>query len=306
MSAIGLVLAGGGGKGAYQIGVWEVLEEYGIVPNIKAISGTSVGALNAVLFAQGDLELAREVWSTISPKAVMKMNVSLLHQRFVRSILRSTSLIPAGMAMPYLGSASLISAGMANAFERQIYQWLTKQADQGLLSKKGLSRLIDNSIEFQRVRSFDGPIYVAAYNISSRKLEYFNLKDNDSLEAIKARLLASASIPVIFGKTRVDKDLYWDGGTPVLGDNVPVKPLYDDGIRDLIVVHLDPEDPVDRNRFPGCNIIEIMPQEDLGGLISGTMNFRSEVAKDNIKRGHDDAKRKLESVDLTAFIHPSP
>ena len=293
MSAIGLVLAGGGGKGAYQIGVWEVLEEYGIVPNIKAISGTSVGALNAALFAQGDLELAREVWSTISPKAVMKMNVSLLCRRFVRS-------------MPYLSSASLISAGMANAFERQIYQWLTKQADQGMLSKKGLSRLIDNSIELQRVRSFDGPIYVAAYNISSRKLQYFDLKDNDSIEEIKERLLASASIPVIFGKTRVDKDLYWDGGTPVLGDNVHVKPLYDDGIRDLIVVHLDPEDPVDRDRFPGCNIIEIMPQEDLGGLISGTMNFRSEVAKDNIKRGHDDAKRKLESVDLTAFIHPSP
>lgn len=293
MSTIGLVLAGGGGKGAYQIGVWEVLEEYGIVPNIKAISGTSVGALNAALFAQGDLELAREVWSTISPKAVMKMNVSLLCRRFVRS-------------MPYLSSASLISAGMANVFERQIYQWLTKQADQGLLSKKGLSRLIDNSIEFQRVRSFDGPIYVAAYNISSRKLQYFDLKDNDSIEEIKERLLASASIPVIFGRTRVDKDLYWDGGIPGVGDNVPVKPLYDDGIRDLIVVHLDPEEPVDRDRFPGCHIIDIIPQEDLGNLVSGTMNFTSDAAKDNIKRGHDDAKHKLESVDLTSFIRPSP
>ena len=284
MSAIGLVLAGGGGKGAYQIGVWEVLEEYGIVPNIKAISGTSVGALNAALFAQGDLELAREVWSTISPKDVVKIN-----RRFV------VGFVPC-----------LILTGIPAVVLREIYQWLTKQDHQGLWSKKGLSRLIDNSIELQRVRSFDGPIYVAAYNISSRKLKYFNLKDNDSLEAIKARLLASASIPAVFGKTRVDKDLYWDGGTPVLGDNVPVKPLYDDGIRDLIVVHLDPEDPVDRDRFPGCHIIEIMPQEDLGGLISGTLNFKSKVAKANIERGRADAKRKLESVDLTAFIHPSP
>ena len=247
MSAIGLVLAGGGGKGAYQIGVWEVLEEYGIVPNIKAISGTSVGALNAALFAQGDLELAREAWSTISPKDVMKMNVSLLRRRFVIGL----------------------TAGMPAAFFRQIYQWLAKQADQGLLCKKGLSRLIDNSIELQRVHSFDGPIYVAAYNISSRKLEYFNLKDNDSLEEIKERLLASASIPVIFGRTRVDRDLYWDGGIPWLGDNVPVKPLYDDGIRDLIVVHLDREDPVDRDEFPGCTIIDIIPQEDLDDRTPG-------------------------------------
>ncbi len=44
---VGLVLSGGEAGGAYEIGVWKVLKESGIVSNITAISGTSVGALNA-------------------------------------------------------------------------------------------------------------------------------------------------------------------------------------------------------------------------------------------------------------------
>ena len=44
----GLVLAGGGTKGAYQVGVWKALKELDI--NVKAIAGTSIGALNGALF----------------------------------------------------------------------------------------------------------------------------------------------------------------------------------------------------------------------------------------------------------------
>ena len=47
----GLVLSGGGAKGAYEVGVWKALEDYGITDDITVISGTSVGALNAALFA---------------------------------------------------------------------------------------------------------------------------------------------------------------------------------------------------------------------------------------------------------------
>jgi len=63
---IGLVLEGGGGKGAYQIGVWEAMRELGIEDHITVVSGTSVGALNAALFYQGDLPLAKDIWFHIS------------------------------------------------------------------------------------------------------------------------------------------------------------------------------------------------------------------------------------------------
>ena len=48
---LGLVLSGGGAKGAYEVGVWQAMEEMGLAGDVAAISGTSVGAINAALFA---------------------------------------------------------------------------------------------------------------------------------------------------------------------------------------------------------------------------------------------------------------
>ena len=62
MKKIGLALAGGGARGAYQIGAWKALKELGIDKQISAYSGASVGSLNAVLFAMEDYNLARETW----------------------------------------------------------------------------------------------------------------------------------------------------------------------------------------------------------------------------------------------------
>lgn len=63
---IGLVLGGGGGKGAYQIGVWKALKEYKIDKYINYISATSIGSINSLLFLNGDLEKAVDVWGSIN------------------------------------------------------------------------------------------------------------------------------------------------------------------------------------------------------------------------------------------------
>ena len=59
---IGLVLSGGGAKGAYQVGVWKAMEEYGLTNKVKVASGTSVGALNATLFANVTTTKAEQLW----------------------------------------------------------------------------------------------------------------------------------------------------------------------------------------------------------------------------------------------------
>ena len=41
---IGLVLSGGGGKGAYELGVWKALKELNLNKYISVFSGTSIGA----------------------------------------------------------------------------------------------------------------------------------------------------------------------------------------------------------------------------------------------------------------------
>ena len=58
-----LVLAGGGAKGSYQIGVWRALQELNWHPAI--ITGASVGTLNGCMFAMGKDKEAEELWRSL-------------------------------------------------------------------------------------------------------------------------------------------------------------------------------------------------------------------------------------------------
>ena len=64
-----LVLSGGGSRGAYEIGAWQAFSELGV--RFQAVYGTSVGAINAALFAQGDLKMASSLWESINVKQLM-------------------------------------------------------------------------------------------------------------------------------------------------------------------------------------------------------------------------------------------
>lgn len=66
----GLVLAGGGAKGSYQVGVYKALTELDWRPGV--IAGTSVGCLNGALFALDQWELAQEMWLSIGDAQVME------------------------------------------------------------------------------------------------------------------------------------------------------------------------------------------------------------------------------------------
>ena len=63
---IGLVLAGGGAKGAYEVGVYKALRELELVDNIKIISGTSIGAINALFFAMDNPKVIGDSWRNLS------------------------------------------------------------------------------------------------------------------------------------------------------------------------------------------------------------------------------------------------
>ena len=65
----GLVLAGGGARGSYQVGVWQALQEMGWEPGV--IAGTSVGCLNGAMFALGLTDVARDMWLTINSHDVI-------------------------------------------------------------------------------------------------------------------------------------------------------------------------------------------------------------------------------------------
>ena len=71
----GLVLAGGGAKGAYQVGAYQALQEVGWQPDI--ITGTSVGCLNGVLFVLGKVREAVDLWKSLDIHGVLEVPQSL-------------------------------------------------------------------------------------------------------------------------------------------------------------------------------------------------------------------------------------
>lgn len=64
---IGLVLPGGGAKGAYQLGALRALHEFGVDRRVSVVAGTSIGALNGALFVQDDLDQGEALWRSIHP-----------------------------------------------------------------------------------------------------------------------------------------------------------------------------------------------------------------------------------------------
>ena len=68
----GLVLEGGGTKGAYQIGAFKALRDLGI--QFTGIAGSSIGALNGAFIAQGDLEAMEDIWINYDYKSFMNID----------------------------------------------------------------------------------------------------------------------------------------------------------------------------------------------------------------------------------------
>ncbi|MBR4852805.1 MAG: patatin-like phospholipase family protein, partial [Clostridia bacterium] len=59
---VGIVLAGGFAKGAYQVGALKAIREFVPMEDVKYISCASIGALNGYAYATQKLEKAEEMW----------------------------------------------------------------------------------------------------------------------------------------------------------------------------------------------------------------------------------------------------
>lgn len=260
---IGMVFNGGGGKGAYQIGVMKAILSLGLDRHIQAISGTSVGALNAAFFINGDFQLAERTWLTISPDKILSVKSSSI----VNSLSETGFLVDNSRIQRY-----------ANALEGY-----------GIFSRKGMLQIMEESINLQKISSSSIPFYTTCVELPSFEKRYFRLNDLP-LEHIKTLLLATSAIPVVFPPESLNRKLYIDGG---ILDNSPVQPLYDEGCDIIIVAALNRYDIIQKKQFANAKIIEIIPQESQGNLFNGTLQFTAKSAKRRIQHGFEDAMRIL-------------
>ena len=279
MKKIGLVLAGGGGRGAYQIGVWKALRDTVLENYITSVSGTSVGGLNAALFVQNDLKVAQNVWESISKDQILTSK-----------------------------SDSNRSSKHFSCFERDgLEKIIDDNLDMRCFDKSKYNCWIacvrtDNphkGIEEIPYISPDGKKFTQKYVY--KHIEYFNLKYVKDDMTKKKIILATSAIPFVFPNEEIEGHQYIDGGTRLMyGDNIPVRPLYDIDQCDIIlIIHLtDMDESVNKNNFPNARLWEIFPKKNLGSLfdVDGMYDFSSKGAKLRICLGYNDMINAFQNI----------
>lgn len=268
----GLVLSGGGARGAYQIGVWKAMHELGLDRRVKAVAGTSVGAINTALFLQGDVDRAVEAWLSVHPEQVLPLDPRAQLRRVLRR------------------------------FGLGAHGWVQELARIGLFTRHGLNELIDKYIDLDRVSKSRIPAWVTCRRVPPAfggrppwlsppcdDIEYLQL-NYEPPERIRAFLLASSAIPLVFGAQLIDGVEYVDGGVGLPADHTPVTPVYEYGCETIIIVYTERRQKLDLSRFPGARFIEVLPSRSLGG-VRGTFDFSPAGIRSRMQLGYDDARR---------------
>lgn len=290
MDGIGLVLAGGGGRGAYQIGVWKYLWEQGLDRYVRGVSGTSVGGLNAALFAAGDYETAEKVWLNISPDKLLSPKKITF-----ADVARWAAVI--GVSIPTVnGLFGFTVAGLIGNVAKALFDLQAFRNSRYALSREGLCELMDKGLNFDALRNSQIPCYATCLRIPDFKPERFDLRAYSTYD-IRSILLATSAIPFIYNAVEFQKKLYIDGGVQLAGgDNIPIQPLYDMELEYIFVLHLSKDEIIDKSKFPKAKIIEIIPRENLGGLVDGTLDFSAKGAQRRLNQGYEDAKHIIEPL----------
>lgn len=269
MKKLGLVFAGGGGKGSYQIGVWKALKLLGIDKYVTGVSGTSIGALNSIMFAQNKYDNGEMVWFTSSQEKMLPVDTKLIVRNFLYVNKCKNDMV-------------------------KILDYADTLDENGVVSRVGLLNTINENIDIDLLKTRDIPCFITCTQIPDLKAEYFELKDFlNSKEQLRDLLYATTAIPLVFNKVKIGDNYYMDGG---ILDNVPIKPLYERNFDIIIVVYFNEKDKIDKSLYPNSKIIEITPSKPLGGWITGTFDFSRQAAIDKIIEGYKDTIKVFDEV----------
>jgi NTE family protein len=212
---INLALQGGGAHGAFTWGVLDYLLEDGRL-RFEAASGTSAGAMNAVVLAHGLLdggpdgarEALKVFWTAIAASMPSAATVASTDGQ-------SVALAPAFRRM--LRWANYFSPEQLNPFDLN-----------------PLRDVVNAQIDFERLRTHSAmKLFVAATNANSGKLRLFGLA-----ELSAETILASTCLPSANRAVEIDGEPYWDGGYSA---NPAIFPLfYECKSPDILLVLLSP------------------------------------------------------------------
>lgn len=259
MSDYGLCLSGGGGKGAYQIGVFKALHELGIDSQVKAVSGSSIGAINGLFFVLKRFEDAEKIWEAMGEKV------------------------------------NLLGASDMQALRKSLIDTLVNDVDYNVVRSSETALYATVSIQNRELGYPDTVEKIWDYvNNYSDYFETRHLKLNElSDEEIKNRILASSALPVVYPSITLNGEKAIDGG---LTCNVPIRPLIEDEeVKKLIIVMVGVKNEYDLYLASRADeIIEIRPSKPIGDFVDGTIDFSTKSVKRRMLLGYYDTLRAFE------------
>ena len=218
---INLALQGGGAHGAFTWGVLDRLLEDERV-EIEAISGTSAGAMNAVVAAEGLVEggrdraraQLREFWKAVSNAMAASNAISNPWAGFIPSWMNDLN--PALAAFQAIASTS------------SPYQF-------NPLDFNPLRDIVRSEVDFDRVHQCKSmKLYIAATNVVTGGVKVF-AGDEITLDSV----MASACLPTLYKAVEIDGVPYWDGG--YTGNPVLTPFITECDSRDVLIVQINPQ-----------------------------------------------------------------
>lgn len=287
----GIVFSGGGAKGAFEVGVWKWLARQSLAERFTGVSGASVGALNALLFAQGDYRRAEEAWLRFEDGDLTRPNTELL----APLIHIAEPLAPAGLLINLMAllQTDQLAVFRNDKLERIVREYIDNDALQNKLTYVSLSALT------LRLGNLGKELF------SYPEYTYLDAKGAGSKEENIRKVLGSSAFPLAFTPQTLHQKTYIDGG---LLDNHPIYPLIKAGYRKIIVVHLDPESEQDlreerqklEKRFVAeelrdVTILRILPDWKKAGIWS-VFEINPELTQERIESGYKAAERYLGPV----------
>lgn len=200
MAKLGLVLSGGGAKGAYEIGVYLALKK--LHKKIDIVTGTSIGAINGMFVTQKDLRGALKLWKNISFKTIYD------EEEFPAKEDEKLSKIYMQYAKGFINEGGLDIYKMKDIFDKYFkpHKFFSSNIDYGLVT----------------------------YNFSKNK-PVLKTKKDLTKDNIKDYILASASCYPAFKPYLIDNEMFIDGG---YYDNLPINLAIDLGATEIIAVDL--------------------------------------------------------------------
>ena len=239
---IGLCLAAGGNKAAYQVGVWKYLRESGQAKTICGISGASMSAVNAALFAGRTAEEVQKIWEDVlSQNPTLAMDISLTSMlgnatsEYAETIgliyetnksnvnSKSEMILNTAKDSAVIGSRAVISF-----IKDSFWKYLSTQDKvEGLYERDDLTQILNQYILTDAIQNAKYEIYAAAIRkeklalksvsgIAGNTATIFRLRDQKSSpDDIVNILMASSATPFAFTTvTLSDKVMDYNKGKP--------------------------------------------------------------------------------------------